>query len=60
FVLRTTEAVLRPLLVVTQDGRCLHRQRVRRRVLPNQGLYLSGSWAGDVDAGGGPVRVAVG
>ncbi|MFD4475344.1 NAD(P)/FAD-dependent oxidoreductase [Streptomyces sp. NPDC058471] len=60
FVLRTTEAVLHPLLVVTQDGRCLHRQRVMRRVLPNQGLYLSGSWAGDVDAGGGPVRVAVG
>lgn len=60
FVLRTAEAVRCPLLVVTQDGRCLYRQRVRRRVLPNQGLYLSGSWAGDADAGGGPVRVTVG
>ncbi|MEV2253466.1 FAD-dependent oxidoreductase [Streptomyces sp. NPDC050147] len=60
FVLRTEEAVVWPLLVVTQDGRRLYQQRVRRRVLPNQGVYLSGGWAGRVDAGGGPVRVSVG
>ncbi|WP_425575052.1 FAD-dependent oxidoreductase [Streptomyces durmitorensis] len=60
FILRTAEALGCPVLVVLQDGRCLHRQRVRRRVLPNQGLYLSGGWVGKVDAGGGPVRVVVG
>ncbi|MGW0906205.1 FAD-dependent oxidoreductase [Streptomyces sp. NPDC002853] len=60
FVLRSAEALTCPVLVVTQDGRHLHRQRVRRRVLPDQGVYLSGGWTGRVDAGGGPVRVTVG
>ncbi|MEV6751289.1 FAD-dependent oxidoreductase [Streptomyces sp. NPDC051214] len=60
FVLRTAEALTCPVLVVTQDGRHLYRQRVRRRVLPNQGVYLSGDWVGRVDAGDGPVRVSIG
>ncbi|MGW6057849.1 FAD-dependent oxidoreductase [Streptomyces sp. NPDC055189] len=60
FILRTTQPLTRPVLEVTQDGRTLHRQRVRRRVMPNQGLYLAGGWAGSVDAEGGAVRVAVG
>ncbi|WP_344520077.1 NAD(P)/FAD-dependent oxidoreductase [Streptomyces rectiviolaceus] len=60
FVLRTAEALVCPVLVVTQDGRGLYRERVRRRVLPNRGVYLSGGWVGRVDAGGGPVRVAFG
>lgn len=60
FVLRTAEGLFCPVLEVTQDGRCLHRQRVLGAVLPDRGLYLSGSWVGKVDAGGGPVRVAVG
>lgn len=60
FVLRTAEAVRCPVLVVMQDGRCLYRQRVRRRVLADQGVYLSGGWVAEVDAGGGPVRVVVG
>ncbi|MGW7269337.1 FAD-dependent oxidoreductase [Streptomyces sp. NPDC054864] len=59
FVLRTAEALVCPVLVVRQDGRCLYRQRVLGAVLANRGLYLSGSWVGKVDAGGGPVRVAV-
>ncbi|MFF1692094.1 NAD(P)/FAD-dependent oxidoreductase [Streptomyces sp. NPDC058257] len=59
FVLRTAEALVCPLLVVTQDDRRLHRQRVPRRVLPNQGLYLSGGWVGKVDAEGGAVRVGL-
>ncbi|MFC8125883.1 FAD-dependent oxidoreductase [Streptomyces sp. NPDC057302] len=60
FVLRTAEPVRAPVLLVTQDGRRLYRQRAWRRVLPNQGLYLSGEWVGRVDAGGGAVRVGVG
>ncbi|MER5254494.1 FAD-dependent oxidoreductase [Streptomyces sp. NPDC002855] len=60
FLLRTAEAVVCPVLVVTQDGRCLHRERVLRRVPAHRGLSLSGGWVGRVDAGGGPVRVAVG
>ncbi|MFH8483945.1 NAD(P)/FAD-dependent oxidoreductase [Streptomyces longisporoflavus] len=57
FVLRTTEPLIRPVLEVTQNGRRLHSERVRRRVLPNQGLYLGGGWAGRVDAEGGAVRM---
>lgn len=57
FVVRTTEALICPVLVVTQDGRRLYRQRVWRRVLPDQGVHLSGRWVERVDAGGGPVRI---
>ena len=60
FVLRTTEVLARPVLVVTQDGRRLHRQFVPRSVLPNRSLYLAGSWTGRVDPEGGPVRIGVG
>lgn len=60
FVLRTAEAVVCPVLVVTQDGRRLHRERVRGRGPAGRGLYLSGGWVGNVDAGGGPVRVGIG
>ncbi|WP_367046935.1 FAD-dependent oxidoreductase [Streptomyces sp. Je 1-332] len=60
FILRTAEALVCPVLVVRQDGRFLYRQRVLGAVLANRGLYLSGGWVGKVDAGGGPVRVAVG
>jgi hypothetical protein len=58
FVLRTAEALTWPVLLVTQGERILYRGRVRRRVLPNQGLYLSGGWAGAVEAGGGAVRIS--
>ncbi|MEV8314072.1 FAD-dependent oxidoreductase [Streptomyces sp. NPDC059900] len=60
FILRTTQPLARPVLEVTQNGRHLFRQRIRRRVLPNQGLYLEGGWTGRVDAEGGAVRVGVG
>lgn len=60
FVLRTAETVVSPVLVVTQGGRCLYRERVRGRALPHRGLYLSGGWVGRVDAQGGPVRVGLG
>ncbi|MFG2500895.1 FAD-dependent oxidoreductase [Streptomyces sp. NPDC048441] len=60
FVLRTAEVLVCPVLMVTQDGRCLFRGRVRRRVLPGQGVRLPGGWVGGVNAGGGAVRVGVG
>ncbi|MGW6400611.1 NAD(P)/FAD-dependent oxidoreductase [Streptomyces sp. NPDC055134] len=60
FVLRTAEVLVRPVLVVTQDGRRLHRQYVPRGALPHRTLHLAGHWTAAVDAMGGPVRVAVG
>lgn len=60
FVLRTSQALTRPVLVVTQDGRRLHRQYVPRRALPNRTLHLAGRWTRSVDATGGPVRITVG
>ncbi|MFH8733495.1 MULTISPECIES: NAD(P)/FAD-dependent oxidoreductase [unclassified Streptomyces] len=60
FVLRTAEVLVRPVLVVTQDGRRLHRQYVPRGALPNRTLHLAGAWTGKVDAMGGPVRITVG
>ncbi|MEV0318230.1 NAD(P)/FAD-dependent oxidoreductase [Streptomyces sp. NPDC050658] len=60
FVLRTAEALRCPVLVVTQDGRRLHRGRVRRSVPPNQALYLPGGWAARAAVGGGAVRIALG
>ncbi|MFB8265959.1 NAD(P)/FAD-dependent oxidoreductase [Streptomyces sp. NPDC055955] len=60
FVLRTSRALSRPVLVVTQDGRRLHRQYVPRRALPHRTLRLAGHWTGKVDADGGPVRITVG
>ncbi|MCX4671814.1 NAD(P)/FAD-dependent oxidoreductase [Streptomyces sp. NBC_01381] len=60
FLLRTAETLVRPVLLVTQGGRCLHRARVPRRVLANGSLHLSGAWVGLVDAAGGAVRIGLG
>ncbi|MEU4999889.1 FAD-dependent oxidoreductase [Streptomyces sp. NPDC021622] len=60
FLLRTAETLVRPVLLVTQDGRCLHRARVPRRLLPHGALHLSGAWVGMVDAAGGAVRIGLG
>ncbi|MFH8607007.1 NAD(P)/FAD-dependent oxidoreductase [Streptomyces sp. NPDC018029] len=60
FTLRGTEFVPRPTLVVTQDGRTLHRARPRRPVVPNRPFRVSGSWTAGVDVRGGAVRVALG
>jgi hypothetical protein len=48
------------VLVVTQDGRRLHRQYVPRRALPHRTLHLAGHWTEEVDAAGGPVRITAG
>ncbi|MFF3641058.1 NAD(P)/FAD-dependent oxidoreductase [Streptomyces sp. NPDC002564] len=60
FTLRTTEFVARPTLVVTQDGRTLHRTGPRRPAVPNRPLRVSAGWTARVDAAGGPVRIALG
>ena len=50
----------RPTLLVTQDGRLLHRERRRRTAVPNRTVRLSADWTSRVDAAGGPVRVTAG
>ncbi|MEV7192727.1 FAD-dependent oxidoreductase [Streptomyces sp. NPDC093510] len=60
FTLRATEFVPRPSLVITQDGRTLHRARPRRPAVPNRPFRVSGSWTARVDVRGGAVRVALG
>jgi thioredoxin reductase len=56
YVLRTTTRLTRPALHVTQDGRTLHRERLRTAV-PNRTLSLTARWTHQVDPEGGPVRV---
>ncbi|MFV0132490.1 NAD(P)/FAD-dependent oxidoreductase [Streptomyces sp. HMX87] len=60
YVLRTDALLTRPVLYVTQDGRTLHRERLRARTaVPNRNLRLSARWTDRVNPGGGPVRVGV-
>ena len=58
YVLRTTVPLSRSLLHVTQDGRTLHRQALRR-ALPNRTIALAARWTHRVDPEGGPVTVRV-
>lgn len=58
YVLRTTTPLSRPVLHVTQDGRPLHRERLRTAV-PNRTVRLTARWTHRVDPKGGPVRVAL-
>ncbi|NEA05201.1 oxidoreductase, partial [Streptomyces sp. SID10116] len=60
FTLRTTEFVARPTLVITQDGRILHRTRPRSPAVPNRPFRVAGEWTGRVDTEGGAVRIALG
>ncbi|MEU6994187.1 FAD-dependent oxidoreductase [Streptomyces sp. NPDC046465] len=60
FTLRTTEFVPRPTLVITQDGRVLHRARLRRGAVANRPFRVAGGWAARVDVAGGAVRVSLG
>ncbi|GAA1366818.1 NAD(P)/FAD-dependent oxidoreductase [Streptomyces beijiangensis] len=55
FLLRTTRFLVRPHLVVHQDGRILHRQRLAHTAVPNRSFAVSGSWVGAVDPRGGTV-----
>ncbi|MEV5486629.1 FAD-dependent oxidoreductase [Streptomyces bobili] len=58
YVLRTATELTRPVLYVTQNGRVLHRERLRT-ALPNRTLRLPAGWTHRVDPGAGPVSVTV-
>jgi thioredoxin reductase len=58
YTLRTAARLTRPLLEVTQDGRVLHRERVRGAAA-GRSLTLTAQWTHRADPKGGPVRVTV-
>ncbi|WP_329126432.1 NAD(P)/FAD-dependent oxidoreductase [Streptomyces sp. NBC_01465] len=55
FLLRTAQFLTRAHLVVRQDGRILHHQRLPRTVVPNRSLTISGNWVDRADPRGGTV-----
>ncbi|MFE2023144.1 FAD-dependent oxidoreductase [Streptomyces sp. NPDC059499] len=57
FVLRTARRLSRPLLVVSQDGRELHRQRLLLPAVPGRPFHLTAAWLDRVDPHGAPVRI---
>ncbi|MFF0072557.1 NAD(P)/FAD-dependent oxidoreductase [Streptomyces sp. NPDC005494] len=57
FVLRTTRRLSRPLLVVTQGRRELHRQRLLLPAIPGRPIHLAAGWLDGVDPEGPPVRI---
>ncbi|MEU0303790.1 FAD/NAD(P)-binding oxidoreductase [Streptomyces sp. NPDC006175] len=58
FVLRTARRLSRPLLVVSQDGRELHRQRLLSAAVPGRPFHLAAGWTDHVDPDGPPVRIS--
>ncbi|MFE9725887.1 FAD-dependent oxidoreductase [Streptomyces sp. NPDC005794] len=57
FVLRTARRLARPLLVVAQDGRELHRQRMLLPAVPGRPFRLAADWLDRVDPDGTSVRI---
>ena len=57
FALRTTGRLALPMLVVSQDGRMLHRQRLLRTAVPGRSLYLGADWISRASAYGGPLVI---
>lgn len=57
FALRTTGPLTLPVLVVSQDGRVLHRQRLLRTAVPGRSLHLSADWMSRASAHGGPLVI---
>ncbi|MFC9245841.1 FAD-dependent oxidoreductase [Streptomyces sp. NPDC057136] len=57
FVLRTGRRLPRPHLVVSQDGRELHRQRLLLPALPGRPLYVGAGWLERIDPHGTTVRI---
>ncbi|WP_328907095.1 NAD(P)/FAD-dependent oxidoreductase [Streptomyces sp. NBC_00234] len=57
FVLRTGRRLPRPHLVVSQDGRELHRQRLLLPVLPGHPFHLGAGWLERIDPHGSAVRI---
>ncbi|MER5972873.1 FAD-dependent oxidoreductase [Streptomyces sp. NPDC002055] len=60
FSLEPAEPLVRPRLIVRQDGRILHRQRVWGPAVPGRPVRLSAAWRERAVAHGGPVLVSVG
>lgn len=58
FVLRTARRLPRPLLVVSQNGRELHRQRLLLPAVPGRPFALAADWLDRVDPHGAPVRIS--
>ncbi|MEU5170631.1 FAD-dependent oxidoreductase [Streptomyces mutomycini] len=59
FVLRTARRLPRPLLLVSQDGRELHRERQLLTAGPGRPLTLGADWVDRVDPDGAAVRITV-
>ncbi|MFG2630159.1 NAD(P)/FAD-dependent oxidoreductase [Streptomyces sp. NPDC048473] len=59
FTLRTSRRLPSPLLVVRQDGRVLHRQRLLLPAEPGRPFHLRADWLDRVDPHGATVRIAV-
>ncbi|MEU1125762.1 FAD-dependent oxidoreductase [Streptomyces sp. NPDC005899] len=59
FVLRTARRLPRPLLLVSQGARELHRQRLLLPAVPGRPFHLAAEWLDHVDPHGPPVRVTV-
>ncbi|MET9660511.1 FAD-dependent oxidoreductase [Streptomyces sp. NPDC006510] len=59
FTLRTDRRLSSPLLVVRQDGRELHRQRLLLPAVPGRPFHLRGDWLDLADPRGGTVRISV-
>ncbi|WP_327371512.1 FAD-dependent oxidoreductase [Streptomyces sp. NBC_01217] len=59
FILRTTRRLNAPLLVVRQDSRVLHRQRLLLPAVPGRPFHLRADWLDRADPRGTTVRIAV-
>lgn len=59
FTLRTSRRLPSPLLVVRQDGRVLHRQRLLLPAVPGRPFHLRADWLDRVDPHGATVRIAM-
>ncbi|MFJ7200409.1 MULTISPECIES: FAD-dependent oxidoreductase [unclassified Streptomyces] len=59
FTMRTDRRLSSPLLLVRQDGREIHRQRLLLPALPDRAFHLRAEWLDRVDPHGGTVRIAV-
>ncbi|MFI8435290.1 NAD(P)/FAD-dependent oxidoreductase [Streptomyces sp. NPDC079020] len=57
FVLRTARRLEHPVLVVTQDGRELDRQRLLLPAVPGRPFHLGAGWLERADPHGGTVRI---
>ncbi|MET8176928.1 NAD(P)/FAD-dependent oxidoreductase [Streptomyces clavifer] len=58
FVLRTARRLALPLLVVSQGGRELHRQRLLLPAVPGRPLHLAAGWLDRVDPEGPAVHIS--